>query len=156
MKLQQNKKIAEFHYKLLHKILPSQENLYKWKILNSENCRFGCNEKGSYQHMFLTCQYISPYIKKLENILQVIGFHTKLTYRILLFGYKAIYPAYDTFNTLLSNIFLALYRYWLHDNKQVDLNMWLPSHLNLQKKIYEELKDKRKVQLFDDVIIKWN
>ena len=156
VKLQQNKKIAEFHYKLLHKILPSQENLYKWKILNSENCRFGCNEKGSYQHMFLTCQHISPYIKKLENILQVIGFHTKLTYRILLFGYKAIYPAYDTFNTLLSNIFLALYRYWLHDNKQVDLNMWLLSHLNLQKKIYEELKDKRKVQLFDDVIIKWN
>ena len=101
---QENCRVS-LHYKLLHKILPSQENLYNWKILNSENCRFGCNEKGSYQHMFLTCQYISPYIKKLENILQVIGFHTKLTYRILLFGYKAIYPAYDTFKTLLSKIF---------------------------------------------------
>ena len=35
---QSDKKLSEFHYKLIHKILPSQENLYKWKLSNSNMC----------------------------------------------------------------------------------------------------------------------
>ena len=53
IKSQKNRKIADFHFKLIHRILPSQENLYKWKLSNTEKCRFGCDEKGSYNHMFI-------------------------------------------------------------------------------------------------------
>ena len=87
IKSQKNKKIADFHFKLLHRILPSQENLYKWKLSNSEKCRFGCNEKGSYNHMFITCQHLRQFIMKLETIFQSIGYNIKLSYKLLLFGY---------------------------------------------------------------------
>ena len=90
-------------------------------------------------------------IVKLETIIKSIGYDIKLTYKLLLFGYKALYPAYDTFNTLLSSIFLALYKYWLHDNARVDVGVWIFSHLNLQRKIYKELNAKE-FKLFDDML----
>ena len=156
IQLQENKKIAEFHFKLLHRILPSQENLNKWRLSNSDRCRFGCNEKGSYYHMFITCQRIRQLISKLETILKSIGFDIKIKYKFLLFGYKTIYPAYSTFNTFLSHFFFALYKYWMHDNTRVDVNAWTFSHLNLQKKIYKELEDIKKYKLFDDILKRWN
>ena len=88
---------------------------------------------------------------KLETIFQSIGYNIKLSYKLLLFGYRAIYPAYATLNTLLSSVFLTLYKYWLHDNVRVDVCAWIFSHLNLQKKIYKELNAKE-FKLFDDVL----
>ena len=32
VKTQTDNKLAEFHFKLIHRILPCQENLYKWKL----------------------------------------------------------------------------------------------------------------------------
>ena len=73
-KSQKNKKNADFHFKLIHRILPSQENLYKLKLSNTEKCRFGCEEKGSYNHMFITCQHLRQLIVKLETIIKSIGY----------------------------------------------------------------------------------
>ena len=68
--MQGNKQLADFNFKLLHKILPSQENLHKWKLSNTPQCRFGYGSTGGYQHMFVECQHLKGIISKLEKILE--------------------------------------------------------------------------------------
>ena len=157
IKLQPNKQLSNFHFKLLHKILPSQEILYKWKLPNTDKCRFGCNTTGDYHHMFITCNHLRPMIEKLEKkILQSIGFGTKLTYKLLIFGHKETYPAYNAFNTLLSCVFFSIYKYWLHNQANVNVGSWVYSHLNLQRSIYQDLHDEKQHKLFDEVVKRWN
>ena len=78
---------------------------------------------------------------KLAEIFQKIGFSTKLTCRTLLFGHKATYSSYHHFNNLLSYIFYAIYKHWIHNNAQTDIAIWIHSHLILRQKIYQELND---------------
>ena len=152
---QSDRKLADFNYKLIHKILPSQENLYKWKLSNSNTCRFGCQTIENYNHMFLTCPRLRPLIMKLEQIFKTIGFSLKLTYKTLLFGHKAIYTAYQPLNNLLSYIFHAIYKHWLHYNMQTDIEIWLHSHLVMRNKIYKELNDQKCNTLVDNVLKEW-
>lgn len=155
VKAQTNKQLADFHFKLIHKILPSQENLYKWKISNSNLCRFGCDAIESYDQMFISCPRLRQIYSKLEKSFQNIGINIKLTYKTLLFGYKAIYPAYKAFNTLLSHIFFAVYLLWLQNSANTDVGCWLFNYINLGKKIYQELNDLKTCKLFEEVLREW-
>ena len=155
VKTQTDNKLAEFHFKLIHRILPCQENLYKWKLSNSNTCRFGCPTAETYNHMFLTCPRLLTVHMKLEEIFRKIGFSTKLSYRALLFGHKATYSAYHHFNNLLSYIFYAIYKHWIHNNAQTDIATWIHSHLILRQKIYQELNDLKGHNLLDNVLKEW-
>ena len=116
MKLQSDKKLADFHFKIIHRILPScQENLHKWKISDSNLCRFGCTASETYNHVYNMSKFVT-HSSKAGKTFQKIGINTKLTSRNLLFGYKAIQPPYTPFNKILSNIFYVIYKYWLHNN----------------------------------------
>ena len=148
-------KLSEFHYKLIHRILPSQENLHKWKLSHSNLCRFGCQTVGNYNHMFLTCPRLNPLILKIEKIFETIGFSLKLTNKTLLFGHKAIYSAYQTINNLISYIFYAIYKHWIHDNLQADIQTWVHTHLVMRKKIYKELNDEKGYTLVEKVLSEW-
>ena len=55
IKQQPIKKLADFNYKLIHRILPNQENLCYWKLSNSNKCRFGCEAIENYDHLFINC-----------------------------------------------------------------------------------------------------
>lgn len=69
VKYQKNKKLADFNFKILHRVLPCGENLHNWKITNSNTCRFGCNTKETYEHMFVKCPRLINVYSKIENIL---------------------------------------------------------------------------------------
>ena len=153
---QVDKKLSEFHYKLIHKILPSQENLHKWKLSDSQYCRFGCHSVENYNHMFLLCPRLKPLILKLNQIFEKIGFTLKLTYKTLLFGHKIAYPAYGPLNNLLSYIFHAIYKHWLHNNKQVDIEPWLHSHLIMRQKIYKEQNNTKNFSLLEKFLNEWH
>jgi len=42
-------RIKAFKYKLIHNIIPTRENLHKWRILDSPEC-LHCNTKDNYLH----------------------------------------------------------------------------------------------------------
>ena len=65
---QTNKKLADFHFKLNHEILPNQENIHKWRLSNSNKCRIGCNAVETYNHMFISCSHLKYSHEKLEKI----------------------------------------------------------------------------------------
>ena len=47
-------KLLIFHYKVLNNIVNSGDNLFKWKIKDSEKCQF-CNNKDSLLHCLWEC-----------------------------------------------------------------------------------------------------
>ncbi|MCP3887247.1 MAG: hypothetical protein GY702_00005 [Desulfobulbaceae bacterium] len=51
-----DKKLAEFNYKILHNILPCNDNLYKWKKKNTDKCTL-CNTKENIPHVLYECIY---------------------------------------------------------------------------------------------------
>ena len=156
IQMQSDKKLADFHYKILHKIVPSQENLYKWKLTHSNTCRFGCQIVETYNHMFLTCPRLSSLNGRIERILNKIGFNMRLSYRLLLFGHKVIYPAYKPLNDVLSYIFFAIYKHWLHNDRRTDVEIWVHSHLSMRMKIFKEINNTKCYKLVENILLEWD
>ena len=153
VKNQKNKKIADFHFKLLHRILPCQENLFRWKILNSNKCRFGCQCIENYHHMFVVCPRLNHLYNKVEAIFKSMNLDIHITYKTLILGYKATYPAYEDINTLLSHIFFAVYRFWIQNDSSIDINIWVFSELKKWQNIYENTK--HAYEIISGFLSKW-
>ena len=50
-------KLRDFQYRLLHKKIPTNKELYRWNIKNSPNCE-KCNEPDSITHTLYNCVYV--------------------------------------------------------------------------------------------------
>ena len=48
-------RIKQFNFKLLHKIVPSKSNLYRWQISTDDMCNI-CKEKETTMHILLICK----------------------------------------------------------------------------------------------------
>lgn len=153
VKCQNVKKLADFHFKLLHRILPSQENLYKWKLSNSNLCRFGCSSIETYDHMFITCPRLSNMLSKVETLLRTQGIDLKITYKILITGHKTEYNSYKDVNIFFSHLFFSIYKYWLHNDSSKNIMHWIQSELRLWKNIYEETN--KNIKILNNIIDKW-
>ena len=55
-------RIKQFNFKLLHKILPCKDNLFKWKITNDNLCN-SCRIPETSFHFLLSCKKITAYWK---------------------------------------------------------------------------------------------
>ena len=75
--------------------------------------------------MFVECQHLRRKISKLETIFRKMGFNTKLTYKMLIFGYKATQEAFQPFINFISQMSTSIYKYWLHNNKNADDDRWI-------------------------------
>jgi hypothetical protein len=51
-------KIAEFNFKIYYNFLPTNENLYRWKISNTPKCSF-CEHKGDTIHLLFSCNNVN-------------------------------------------------------------------------------------------------
>ena len=47
-----------FQFKLLHRVLHTNELLYKWKVVTSDKCSFCNNAKETIVHLFFDCMYV--------------------------------------------------------------------------------------------------
>lgn len=137
-----NKKLADFHFKLIHKILPCQENLYRWKMTESNKCRFGCQDIENYNHLFIACPKLNHLIAFTEKVMQHLGFTVKLSIKTLIFGYKLTYNAYHDVNKLLSYIFYTIYKYWLKNDMSINAKKWVFNELKQWKSLYYHTKEK--------------
>ena len=61
-----DKKIAEFNFKLLHKILPCNSNLFKWKIKDNNICTL-CDIEEDIPHLLFHCTYAQSVWKILSD-----------------------------------------------------------------------------------------
>ena len=155
IKNQTNKKLADFHYKLIHKILLNQENLFQWKISPSKKCRFGCNVTENYNHQFVECSHLQGLIQLIEKIFASLKYSIKLTYKTLIFGYKIKYPAYKLVNQLISHLFHAIYIYWLKMDNTINIKRLVYNHLHKLQSVHEYTKEKHMCKFIDEFLHEW-
>ena len=105
IKCEVDKKIAEFNFKVLHRILPCGFNMHKQKPSVSEKCGF-CNEYETVEHMLYKCS-------RIQNIWQLVskalGYNIKLKHVII--GYFLYEMSHIDF--CISSIAYLIYKIWL-------------------------------------------
>ncbi len=98
-----DKKIAEFNLKVLHCILPCNDNLAKWKRKESKECCI-CGDVETIEHMIFKCKNVQVVWTDISNIL---GFTVELRHIVL--GIEKN----NAVSFILSLIAFLIYKHWL-------------------------------------------
>lgn len=108
-KLHDNR-FKQFRYKLLNNIINTNENLYKWKVINSPRCCF-CNEYDDLDHFFITCPILDTlWLHVGEKLSQYIDKPTRLFSNIIL-GYKYSEIEYFGLNLFFTIVGFSIFKY---------------------------------------------
>ena len=139
-------KLKEYNFKILHNILPCNQNLMNWKIKTNPHCDI-CKSIQTIQHLIFDCSYAKPLWAKLD----------------CLFGITVTFPMIlgltedRTYNNMLTIIGFLIYKEWLIlslENKirstQTNIN-WFKSELALRISIYKRstMLDRKKISLLE-------
>jgi flagellar biosynthesis/type III secretory pathway chaperone len=134
-------RVKQYRYKLIHNIIATNENLFKWRISTSPNC-ITCGSIETLQHFFIDCNYISNFWTHILNTLEHCGVANplnKLKYIIL--GYKIYFKECNLLNVLLSYIGFAIYKgYYISErrSKLIDITKLLRSELLVITNYYKK------------------
>ena len=63
----------EFQFKVIHRYLPVNSVLYKWKLVDSERCTYCFIHKETLDHLFYECSYAKNLFYKIEEWLKNTG-----------------------------------------------------------------------------------
>ena len=74
-----DRKLVEFNFKIIHRILPNGINLCRWKITNSDKCCL-CNLTDTYEHMFLHCRRIGTFWNNFVQLVKKIDIHITIDF----------------------------------------------------------------------------
>ena len=142
IKVQQipDKKICDFNFKLLSNILACRKKLFKWQVIQSENCML-CNSVETIEHLLFTCPV------KLEIWNRVC---TCLNVR---FDVKTLVLGVLNFNTdwAISVVTLCIYKYWSWSNDAISDEVSLATYIRNLKLNLKNYITIYKVCNFDDV-----
>jgi len=127
-------KLAEFGYKVLHKILACPANLKIWKITDCDECSL-CMTKDDINHLLIDCR-VSKFIWKcVFNNLELELDDCK---EIVLFGHKN-----KNKNYIVSLIAYLIYKYWILQNKNgkskdiSTLKYFMQNELTFRLRVYK-------------------
>ena len=141
MKLGMTNRIKQFKYKLIHKIIPSKEVRFKWKMSPSPCCNI-CNLTESYEHLFIRCPIVTANWLKLHNLLLSCGIDKNLcSMQTVVMGYKLSQSNYYYLNVILSLYCFCIYKaYFLSDSrtKSYDIYRLFKQEFNYLWKVTEK------------------
>ena len=115
-------------------MLPCQENLFLWKVSNSNKCRFGCDVTENYNHLQCICSLPKVNRYKVNDwidneIARVRG------------------------QTFLSHIFYAIFKYWVKNNNSLSIKNWIFCEVTYWQLVYSHTK--ASFDLLNKFISKW-
>ena len=127
-----NTQLIAFQFKIMHNIINNRDNLYKWKISDSNVCQ-KCNEnaKEDIIHEFVNCKWSKEVIRLIGKELNLINTFKNITHTNLIFGESDC-----TINCILLLVKLVIHK-CRQDSK--------PFHINFFKnELYKHIiSDKR-------------
>ena len=135
LKLEQEIKLREFNFKMLHGILPCNRNLMKWRIRLDDKCDV-CELPQTIEHLLFECRYVKPLWVVIEKI---IG--ARISFKQIL-GLDNLFRE----DFVLSVISFLIYKEWLVlslENKLRNRNICLSyfkNELSLRIEIYKVCK----------------
>ncbi len=102
-----DKKIAEFNYKILMRIVACGSDLYKWKKVSDPGCIYCKQTPHDLFHLLYNC----PYVKILWNRIEVV-LHLNILWKTVALGIN-LDPDQ---NILISTINYIIYKKWILDS----------------------------------------
>ena len=106
-------RLKQLRFKIIHKIVPTNEKLFTWKIVDSPNC-LRCNQTETLEHFFLTCPYVDPFWTMIAHCFEHVGIHKSLrSLNYIAIGYKPSYEGYNDINIILSYISYCIYKSYM-------------------------------------------
>ena len=140
---EKEKKLAEFNYKLLFRIIAIKTNLYKWKIEDSPNC-FVCKNCDDFQHAFIDCPMSANFWERFKVFVISTNIPCPdITLKVIILGNKP--GNQNTLNVILNRmISLATYTLYrsrllrITKNKQIDTFKWFLNELSWRSMILKQ------------------
>jgi len=125
-------RIKQLRFKVIHRIIATNENLFRWNLVNSPLC-LHCGELETLDHFLLHCRYLDQTWNTLTDIFKHLNVHQNIRcIKHVAIGYKISYNAYDDINIIISYIVFSIYKaYFMSERRQ--------KQLNILKLIYNEL-----------------
>ena len=137
----QNTKVRQMRYKLIHKIIPTNENLFTCKVKISPLC-LCCGELETIEHLLLDCPYVRPFWYIVQITFQKIGFCSSLiSLRNIIVGYKIESSTYDDVNIIMSYACFSIYKCYIiseRRSKIIDMKNMLIRDLNTVTQYYQK------------------
>lgn len=85
---EKERKLAEFNYKLLYRIIATKSNLYKLNKANSPNC-FESSTSDDYLHAFIACPLSNRFWDRFERFIISNDIPCpEISLKIIVLGYK--------------------------------------------------------------------
>ena len=104
-----DRKLAEFNYKIINNILINKAYLSKWISETNANCSF-CNQKEDTIHLLYDCSFN-------DHIWQIVGncLQLNITYKHVVLGYSSNLKNVNvsSINYCITLISYLIYKYWL-------------------------------------------
>ena len=132
----QNKKIAEFRYKILNNILPCGQKVNKWNKAVSPLCNY-CNMVESISHMLFECVRVKSIWFSIRHCIKL-----NITLKHLVLGLDCYSVVTENKQLCISLIAYSIFSTWCKcafDNtnyKNVNLKEEIKQNLNFNKEVY--------------------
>ena len=66
------KKLKEFQFKVIHRILVTKKELFRYGIKTDDECCY-CGEHDSSDHNFVDCEFVKNFVKKVVNCFNAVN-----------------------------------------------------------------------------------
>jgi hypothetical protein len=97
--------LIQFIWKLFHNITPCKEKLFAWKFTADNEC-IACGVLEDYQHFFIECEAIQPFLTDIDSLLEKCGLQRIIKLKHIVIGYEIEQPEYSSIT-----LFLQQYTY---------------------------------------------
>ena len=119
-------KLQSLQFKIIHRIVPCRNYLFKRKIIDSPECRI-CGETDTLVHFFLTCRVVRQFLVRIGRWLeQVLGFDMReLSDKDYLLGLVGSGERIRTINFVFLWAKFYIYRQRLFHDSLLDVYQWI-------------------------------
>ena len=116
-------RIKELKLKIIHRIVPTNENLFKWKLIETPYCKH-CEKIETLEHFFIKCNYLHEFMEKVYVLFKQIGICKRIDLFNIVIGYKTQFKAYNDINIIFGYITYTIYKcYMKSERRRKNINM---------------------------------
>ena len=122
-------RLRVFQFKILHNVLPTNNILHRWKIIDSPRCSFCFIAEETIQHLFCECHHTITLYLQIKELLDKYDINLPdINVNYILIEVPPSSPSYSLINHIL-----ILYKYCVYMCRENEFNLILNYFLSVMK-----------------------